>query len=663
MATSGTSTFVVWSGKTSLFTKGTIYADFTWNRTAYSYINNTSTISWSLSLRAEGAIETSYQGTEQYKINLDGNIYEGSLANNVGGTGSDYPSTAEQGSGTTVIYHNPDGSKSFTLILNLIGYFAGDDGSIDDLMFTDVIELDTLPVQATITYAPNFTDEDDVTIHYSNPSGALIDKLEACISLTGSKDNIPYRDIPKDGTSYTFYFTEEEKSILQSLVTTGNSTTVRFYVRTTIGSEQLYSYLARTLTIAGVETIINPTVIDVDSRTTKLTGDSSVFVKYFSDASFDFNTSLAKGSTVDSRYIICGSKSHVDYYQETGTLYNVDDHTFHFGVTDSRGYSVKKDVTVYMIPYVKLTASLTLAPLTLAGSLTFTVTGSWFSGDFGAKYNTLEFEYGIQKNGGNISWHIIEPDSFSINGNKYTARHTITNLDPSAVYTVTVNVIDELMNAQTELVSVTSAPVFDWGKDDFRHNTPVMLTKSNSIRVTDDSGAIREVLNPLTSSNNVRLGFGNYDNADGDTNIYGNNISLTSNNDITINGVPMGGRVLWNGAMHMNGSQTITLSSKVSEQLNGIVLVFSGFDNTNGFPLNSSFNTFFISKKEVELLPGKAHSFFMLNNAGFSTIGAKYLIINDDSIKGYNNTNSASGSNNGLSYTNHYFALRYVIGV
>lgn len=648
MATSGTYTKLI--GKASMAEVNLI---FEWQRISYSVANNTSIISWTAKVKHSGL---ALGWDMDYVILVDGNRTSGNTTLTGSGLSTETDTIA---TGTAVCIHDNTGAKSFYFDFSV----TFDDDDIKGGTIDGTVALDAIPVPATITHAPNFTDEDDPVITYSNPSGDLVDKLEACISLTGGKDNIPYREIPTDETSYTFYFTDEEREILQGLVTTGNSTTVRFYVRTTIEGVQYHSYLTKTLTIAGVETIINPTVIDVDSRTTKLTGDSSVFVKYFSDASFDFNTSLAKGSTVDSRYIICGSKANVDYYQETGTLYNVDDHTFHFGVTDSRGYSVKKDVTVYMIPYVKLTASLTLAPLTLAGNLTFTVIGNWFSGDFGTKYNTLEFEYGIQKNGGDISWHIIEPDSFSINGNKYTARHTITNLDPSAIYTVTVNVIDELMNAQTELVSVTSAPVFDWGKDDFRHNTPVMLTKSNSIRVTDDSGAIREVLNPLTSSNNVRLGFGNYDNADGDTNIYGDSISLKYNNNLTFNDVPIGGRVLWNGAIHMNGSQTITLSSKVSEQLNGIVLVFSGFDNTNGFPLDSSFNTFFISKKEVELLPGKSHSFFLLNNAGFSTIGAKYLVINDNTISGYNNTNSASGSNNGFNYVNHYFVLRYVIGV
>jgi hypothetical protein len=82
----------------------------------------------------------------------------------------------------------------------------------------------------------------------------------------------------------------------------------------------------------------------------------------------------------------------------------------------------------------------------------------------------------------------------------------------------------------------------------------------------------------------------------------------------------------------------------------------------DGAAADVSFNTFYISKKEVELLPGSPHTFIMGINAGFSTIGAKYLTINDTSIVG-NATNTSSGTNSGITFNNSSFVLRYVIGV
>ena len=110
----------------------------------------------------------------------------------------------------------------------------------------------------------------------------------------------------------------------------------------------------------------------------------------------------------------------------------------------------------------------------------------------------------------------------------------------------------------------------------------------------------------------------------------------------------------------MSNTDTITLSEPISAQPNGIVLVFSLY--RNGAAENISINSFFVSKKEVELLPDAPHSFFMLIDSGFSIIGAKKLFINNTTITG-NYTNITSGTNNNLTYNNFSFVLRYVIGV
>ena len=110
----------------------------------------------------------------------------------------------------------------------------------------------------------------------------------------------------------------------------------------------------------------------------------------------------------------------------------------------------------------------------------------------------------------------------------------------------------------------------------------------------------------------------------------------------------------------MNASQSITLPSPISAQPNGIILVFSLY--RDGVPADASICSFFVSKKEVELMPGAGHTFFLLINSGFSVMGAKYLTITDTQIAG-NATNATDGTNNNMTYTNTSFVLRYVIGV
>lgn len=117
--------------------------------------------------------------------------------------------------------------------------------------------------------------------------------------------------------------------------------------------------------------------------------------------------------------------------------------------------------------------------------------------------------------------------------------------------------------------------------------------------------------------------------------------------------------ILWSGVYYMNGNQTVTLSDLISNQASGVVLVFSRY--VNGAADDSAFNDFFIPKEIVAQKPGKGHG-FIITSSNFEYIASKYLYINDGSIAGHAN-NTATGTANGITYTNNAFVLRYVIGV
>lgn len=122
-----------------------------------------------------------------------------------------------------------------------------------------------------------------------------------------------------------------------------------------------------------------------------------------------------------------------------------------------------------------------------------------------------------------------------------------------------------------------------------------------------------------------------------------------------------GHKVLWSGVMVMNDTQKIELSSSVSKQPTGIMLIFSRYNTNTGVADDGNFNHFFVSKKFVELMPGKGSAFNM-SAVNFSYICTKYLYIGDTYITG-NEYNSATGTNNGVTYANNGYVLRYVLGV
>lgn len=120
-----------------------------------------------------------------------------------------------------------------------------------------------------------------------------------------------------------------------------------------------------------------------------------------------------------------------------------------------------------------------------------------------------------------------------------------------------------------------------------------------------------------------------------------------------------GSKILWSGGYYMTDGHIINLSEKVTEQLSGIVLVFSRFES--GAVADNNFQFFFVPKAFINLFKGYGCSFMLAANK-FGAVATKYLYINDAYITGHVD-NNATGTVNGITFNNAGFVLRYVIGV
>lgn len=121
-------------------------------------------------------------------------------------------------------------------------------------------------------------------------------------------------------------------------------------------------------------------------------------------------------------------------------------------------------------------------------------------------------------------------------------------------------------------------------------------------------------------------------------------------------------KILWGGdltsGMYMTAGHTATLLEAISAQRTGIVLVFSEYNGADD--TNYNWQCFFVPKSLVALSTS-GHT-FTLSRGKYSYTGTKYLYIYDTYIKGHND-NNLSGTNNGVTFNNAKFVLRYVIGV
>lgn len=624
MATSGLTNVTVTSWDT---------LRFSWNRTSYSVADNTSTVGWKMELVTGSSGQIVSSVSKKWSVTVNGAEYSGSNTIGVGNN-----ATKLLASGSTVIKHNNDGSKTFSYSFtqNFGVNFSGV-GTINSKSGSGTGILDDIPRQAILTAAPNFNDEANPTITYSNPAGNAVTALDACIGWTGT-DDIKYRAVSKTGTSYTFNLTTAERTALRNATPNSNTKTVTFYLRTLLNGIYYYSNLQKTLTITNGNPTLNPTVVDTNATTIALTGDANKLVKYYSNAAITIGAAAVKGATLKSQKVTNGSKS----LTANGTINAVESGSFVFTATDSRGNTASKTITKTFINYVKLTCNLGNDMPTTDGTYNLTASGNYFNGTFGAVANTLTVQYRYKANNG--AYGAWTAATATKSGSTYKATATITGLDYQTTYTFQARAVDKLATIPSDEKAVKTTPVFDWGKDDFNVNGLFNMGGSTVLRKHENGNTI------LSSTQDIFIRpKGTYE-ADGES-------SFRSDGTITLGGMTFGkNKVIYSSSgTYLSDTQTAAFSEPVSKQANGVVFVWSSY--SGGTASNSNFQYFFVPKYHTATFNGNGVS---MANA-YKGI-QKYVYVSDTQAKGHADNDSA-GTINGMPYDNSKFVLRAVIGV
>lgn len=344
--------------------------------------------------------------------------------------------------------------------------------------------LPQIPRQATLLSAPNFNDEENPTITYSNPAGDAVTALQACISWTGG-DDIAYRDISKTGNSYTFELTDEERTALRKATLTGNSRSVKFYVTTVFGNTHFYSTADVTFSVINANPVLSPVVVDIGTHSTQLTGNNTIFIKGYSIADAYANAWAIKEASLTKESITCGNTT----IHSGNAIFNpVESDTFTFMAVDCRGNTSSRTIVREIVNYTKLTCGINCENPTVDGDFQLTISGNYFNGSFGAVNNTLKVEYRF-KVGTSGEWSEwfdadtnVDIDAININGGvldisdgKYNIVVSATGLDYRTTYIFQARAADEVYTGyiMTAERPVRALPIFDWSDKDFNFNVPV----------------------------------------------------------------------------------------------------------------------------------------------------------------------------------------------
>lgn len=502
------------SGRISKYVNSNITLHMDWESTYYES-SNSSDLYVEVILEAEDHLELSarYNNT----LTIDGTSYDFTSPKINTSSGGKFTLTSKT---TYNISHNADNTKSVALScrFRLNATLSGTEYGAQSWSGTATLDV---PKPATLLSAEDFTDEDNPTITYNNPSGGAVGSLQACISLTGGNDDIAYRDISKvlgEG-SYTFNLTTAERNVLRNATASAKSRTVVFFIKTVIAGQTTYSKINKTFTVANAAPVINPTITNKTTSTVNLTGSTSKFIRYYSDASVSIGAAAVKGASLNSHITTCGSQY---FTSASGTFTGVENSEISFSATDSRGYTTTKTVALDIVPYVKLTCNLSNNRPDTSGNMVVACSGNYWEGNFGAVKNTLTVQYRWKVQGGTFSdW--INMTVYK-SGDTYTAEsEQITGLDYQTLYVFECKAADKLLTVDTGEEPIKTLPVFHWGERDVVFEVPVTfnagVTTPAVMALNDDSNGL---WTPTLDSDVIS----SYDTQQGWYSRVGNNITV-----------------------------------------------------------------------------------------------------------------------------------------
>lgn len=439
-----------------------------WSQNSQSIEDNSTIINWSCGFNP--GHKYYLNAIKMSSVVINGvEVYSGGTYSNI----TDYQNRTFA-SAAMKIAHNPDGSKSFTVS----GFSGWIYASGNTYASSQTFTLPTIPRASSVSCSTADIGS-NATISISRASssfthtltysfGSLSGTIATKTSSTSVSWTIPttfYAQIPNDKSG------------------TGTITCYTYNGSTLIGSKPT-SFTA-TVNESASKPTLSPTAVDVNTTTTALTGDSSKFIKYYSNASVSTGASARNSATLKSQKITCGAKS---ISSASGTINSVESGSFTFSATDSRGYPATQTVNKTLIEYIKLTCSLNAGAPTTDGVATLKISGNYWDGTFGALANTLTVQYRYKAQGGSYgSWTTV---SATKSNNTYNATATISGLNYRTTYVFQARAVDKLATVNTDEQARRTTPIFDWSKNDFNVNGTLKVNNTNIFDLIYPVGSI-----------------------------------------------------------------------------------------------------------------------------------------------------------------------------
>lgn len=457
------------SGSFNLSTDGYLQGRIVWSSQSNGIVANSSNVTAYLQIHRTNNATTT--GTFSYGFRVGSetqfNSWYGSINN-------DWTTIATLNNPS--VPHNQDGSGTCLLDAYVNGP-SGTSLSGKTTSGNSVVVLDKINRYATITNAPNFNDEENPTITYSNPAGTNVSSLQACISLNGTTDNIAYRDIPITGTTYTFELTSAERNILRNATPNSNTLPVKFILKTIISNQTFYQQADRTMTIINANPVFsNFEFEDINSTTLALTDDDSINVNGYSTIQATISTlnkaTAQKGASMSKYRFVIGDKTTDITYSDSasvnGNITNAPNGTYQLYAIDSRNNSTlitklaSQEITYTPISFITSSCKVERNNGGVGQYAILTLNGEIWNNNFGQVLNSIQSVVVEYKETGSSTW-LTSPTSVSptLSGNTFSFTGQVasqsTTFELNKSYDFRITITDELSTATIKLTPMASA--------------------------------------------------------------------------------------------------------------------------------------------------------------------------------------------------------------
>ena len=440
------------SKKVNVTSDGYIYLLFSWSAGTQNIASNYTPVSWNLKLVSTGhGANISSTASKDLLIKIDGD----EVFNGVVTIGLSAGATKTLKSGTKNIYHNSDGSKSFSYSFSQeIGInYSG--SSIGTKTGSGTGTLDTIPRASTISSISGNTIGSAVTIAISRKSSAFTHKVYYTFGDTNNKllaSNV--------ATSHTFTPSLSDSNYLPK-ATSGTATIkVETYNGTT-----LIGTATKTFTLK-VPTNIVPTISSVVASENGDTPTSwGVYVKGKSKLKIVTTSSSAYSSTISSVSVTANGQTLSGVSVTTGTLKTAGTNTIKVVVTDSRGRTATKSISVNVLDYTIPTISLLKAVRVdnnNAEALEGTNAKVSFKGNFtslSGKNSPLSYTLSYKERNAS-NW--TEATKVILDTNTFDSSFIIKNMDANKSYNIKLVVSDYFETKQKDAVLQTAFITMDF---------------------------------------------------------------------------------------------------------------------------------------------------------------------------------------------------------